>query len=61
MPKGKNKEFFLCVGNKKQSPAGCEPRRGESDFLSVLVLFLDLFDYLVGDRFAVADDEDAEG
>ena len=30
-------------------------------FLSVLVLFLDLFDYLVGDRFAVADDEDAEG
>ena len=31
------------------------------DFLSVLVLFLDLFDYLVGDRFAVADDEDAEG
>ena len=29
-------------------------------FLSVLVLFLDLFDYLIGNRFAVADDEDAE-
>lgn len=28
--------------------------------LSVLVLFLDLFDYLVGYRFAVVNDEDAE-
>ena len=61
MPKDKNKSFFFALGTKSNplqdvSHAGVNLTFYQSSFSS-----LTLFDYLVGDRFAVADDEDAEG